>query len=237
MTQIKVLSAFTKIIFIASAISFFLSACSSSKEVQNYTLSGYDGIDVSRHNGRIDWKKVSKNRHIKYVFVKATEGYGHVDRNYLYNATQAHKHHIKVGIYHYFTSKSSAVKQFNWFKFHANQTWQDLTPVVDVEDINGWKSSKQLQDSLAVFVRLVKKHYNCLPIIYTYRNFYNAHLAPRFNHHYLFIASYSSRKPVITGATFDIWQYSDRGRIRGINGNVDLSRLSPKMSIKKMLLP
>lgn len=225
-------------IFILFVVLLLFSACKAREEVQNYTLTGYDGIDVSRHNGRIDWKKVSKNRNIKYVYIKATEGYGHVDRNYLFNATQAHKHRLKVGIYHYFTSKNSAVKQFSWFKFHANQTWQDLIPVVDVEDMNGWKSNKQLQDSLAVFVRLVKAHYNRLPIIYTHRNFYNTHLAPRFNHHYLFIASYSSRMPIIVGgASFDIWQYSDKGRIKGIDGYVDLSRMSKKMNLKKMLLP
>lgn len=220
-----------------SMIAFLLVSCKTKKQTVDYTLTGYDGIDVSRHNGRIDWKKVSKNRNIKYVFIKATEGYGHVDKNYLHNARQAHKHHLKVGIYHYFTSRSSALQQFNWFKQNANQTWQDLVPVVDVEEMQGWRDHKQLQDSLAVFVRLVKKHYGCLPIIYSNRHFYNANLSPRFNKHYLFIASYSSRAPILNGASYDIWQYSEKGRIRGIEGYVDLSRMSKKMTLKKMLLP
>lgn len=228
-----------KIIYVCWGLflAFSLTACKGSEQWATYSSMGYDGIDVSRHNGLIDWKQVSKNRNIKYVFVKATEGYGHVDKNYLYNAQQAHKYHLKVGIYHYFTSKSSAVAQFSWFRQHANRTWQDLAPVVDVEDIRGWKSSKQLQDSLAVFIRLVKQHYNCPPIIYTHRNFYNTYLAPRFNNHHLFIAAYSSREPRINGRTYSIWQYTDAGRIKGVKGNVDLSRLGRGMDIKKLLLP
>lgn len=218
-------------------MTMLLTACKSSERSVVYNATGYDGIDVSRHNGVIDWKKVSKNRNIKYVFVKATEGYGHVDKNYLYNAQQAHKHHLKVGIYHYFTSRSSAVAQFSWFRQQANRTWQDIAPVIDVEDIRGWKNSQQLQDSLAVFVRLVKKHYNCPPIIYTHRNFYNTHLAPRFNDHHLFIAAYSVREPRINGSDYSIWQYTDVGRINGVKGNVDLSRLGRGMDLKKILLP
>ena len=87
------------------------------------------------------------------------------------------------------------------------------------------------------FVRLVKKHYNKLPIIYTHQNFYNTYLNPRFNRHYLFIAAYRRTPPIINGANYDLWQFSDAGRVKGIKGNVDLSRLSKNMTVKKMLLP
>lgn len=224
------------VLVIALFSCLLFSSCKGGERISQQ-VKGYDGIDVSHHNGTIDWKKVSKDRNIKYVYIKATEGYGHVDKNYLYNAKQAHKHRLKVGIYHYFTSRSSAVAQFSWFRQHANRTWQDLAPVVDVEDIRGWKSSQQLQDSLAVFLRLVKKHYNCTPIIYTYSNFYNAHLASRFSNHYLFIAAYSAKEPILKGNAYNIWQYTDAGRIKGVRGNVDLSRLRKGMNVKKMLLP
>ena len=112
-----------------------------------------------------------------------------------------------------------------------------MVPVVDVEEFKGWRSKEQLQDSLMVFVRLVKKHYGKLPIIYTHQNFYNTYLYPRFNKHYLFIAAYRKTPPVIKGAVYDIWQYTDAGRVQGIKRNVDLSRLSAKMKIKQIILP
>lgn len=223
-----------------SLLLLLLSSCASHKQMaDNVTYStDYDGIDVSRHNGVIDWKAVRRyNKHIKYVYVKATEGTGHTDRRYIENAREAHRNGFKVGIYHYFTSRSSAHEQFDWFRSQANLTYQDLAPIVDVEDFKGWQSKQQLQDSLMMFTRLVKKHYNKLPIIYTHQNFYNTYLSPRFNRHYLFIAAYRRTAPVINGAKYDLWQFTDAGRVKGIKGSVDLSRMSDAMSLKKLLLP
>ena len=41
---------------------------------QNTTLNNYQGIDVSNHQGLIDWSLVSKDENIKFVYIKATEG-------------------------------------------------------------------------------------------------------------------------------------------------------------------
>lgn len=220
-------------------LCLFYSCASHKQATEGVTYStGYDGIDVSRHNGTIDWKAVRRyNKNIQYVYVKATEGTGHTDRRYIENAREAHRHGFKVGIYHYFTSRSSAHDQFNWFRSQANLTWQDLAPIVDVEDFKGWQSKQQLQDSLMMFARLVKQHYNKLPIIYTHQNFYNTYLAPRFNRHFLFIAAYRRSAPTINGAKYDMWQFTDQGRVRGIKGPVDLSRFSSTMTVKKLKLP
>ena len=37
------------------------------------TLNNYHGIDVSNHQGLIDWSLVSKDENIKFVYIKATE--------------------------------------------------------------------------------------------------------------------------------------------------------------------
>lgn len=48
---------------------------------QPYTRGGYDGIDVSKHNGVIKWKEIAKNKRIKFVYIRATHGKGYVDRH------------------------------------------------------------------------------------------------------------------------------------------------------------
>ena len=159
--------------FLPLLLLLLFTACACHREATDTRpySTGYDGIDVSRHNGTIDWKTVRRsNKNIRYVFIKATEGTGHVDRRYLDNAREAHRQGFKIGIYHYFTARSSAHEQFAWFRSQANLTYQDLAPIVDVEEFKGWKSKQQLQDSLMTFVRLVKKHYNKLPIIYTHQH-------------------------------------------------------------------
>jgi len=52
-------------------------------------------------------------------------------------------------------------------------------------------------------------------------------LAPEFNKYYIFIARYGTQKPVLKGnGNYNIWQYSEKGRIKGIKGTVDLNRFA-----------
>ena len=221
------------------AAGLFISSCSSSRHLKNeYALSptDYDGIDVSHYNGTIDWKAVSRNKNIKYVYVKATQGSGYLDPCYVSNVEGARRAGLKVGIYHYFTSRSSATAQFQWFRSQAIKTEQDLIPMVDVEEMKGWRDRLELQDSLMAFAHLVKKFYGTAPLLYTSQNFYNANLSPRFGKFWLFIAAYRKTEPSINGAAWNLWQFTDTGRVKGITGFTDLSKLSKKTKIKKLYL-
>lgn len=90
----------------------------------------YSGIDVSHHNGKINWKEVAKDSNIKFVYIKATTGSTHTDDCYAYNIKNARENGLKVGSYHFFTSYSSAHKQFENFKSVAKKASQDLIPMV-----------------------------------------------------------------------------------------------------------
>ena len=59
------------------------------------------GIDVSRHQGRIEWQKVPI-RDISFVYIKATEGATYIDPCFHYNIKGAAEAGFKVGAYHYF---------------------------------------------------------------------------------------------------------------------------------------
>jgi lysozyme len=77
--------------------------------------------------------------------------------------------------------------------------------------------------------------YGKKPIIYTSMGFYNEYLSPTFDNYPLMIARYSSKRPVLNGNTgYTIWQYSENGRVKGINGTVDLSRFSTNRSLKSI---
>ena len=56
----------------------------------------FDGIDVSKHQGVINWETLRKNPKIKYVYIKATEGSNLVDENYRTNIQNARKAGFKV---------------------------------------------------------------------------------------------------------------------------------------------
>ena len=197
----------------------------------------YNGIDVSKHQGTINWDVVRKDNKIQYVYIKATEGSDLVDERYKQNLQKARKLGFKVGSYHYLTNKSSVVNQFKNFASTATREDQDLIPVIDVEVCKQW-TAQQLRDSLKVFANMVEDYYGCKPIIYTYENFFRNNLGKAFADYPIFIAKYSrtsTELPNINGVKWILWQYSDNGRVNGITGRVDLSRFNKGHSINDIL--
>lgn len=211
---------------------FVWDACSSHKDIipQRTVVasSQYNGIDVSKYQGQINWKKVADDKKIQFVYVKATEGASRVDNKYAENIKKARKEGIKVGSYHYFISRKSAEEQFRNFKRYVDKSQQDLIPMVDVELKGNEQIDREtLQKRLAEFMRLVKDEYGVYPIVYSQYRFYNERLAPKFNKYHIFIARYSNNKPVLKGGgKYSIWQYTEKGKINGINGFVDLDRFA-----------
>lgn len=197
----------------------------------------YNGIDVSRHQGKINWETIKKNPKVQYVYIKATEGSDLIDDCYRYNIREARKAGLKVGSYHYLSNKSSATTQFRNFATTAVREEQDLIPVIDVEVCKQW-TPQQLRDSLMLFAKMVEDYYGCKPIIYTYETFYRSYLGKAFAHYPIFIAKYPktpNEKPNIEGAKWVMWQFSEKGRIPGINGCVDLSRFNTGRSLNDIL--
>lgn len=203
-----------------------------------FSQQTYCGIDVSHHNGKINWTEVAKDKNIKFVYIKATTGATHTDDRYAYNIKNARENGFKVGSYHFFTSYSSAHKQFDNFKAVAKKASQDLIPMVDVESSLGKWTKKQIQDSLLVFMRLCKAHYGVYPMVYSGQNVYNEYLAPRFNKFHLMLGKYNGKKPVILGTGhYTVWQYSEKGKVKGIPEKVDLSCFHSDYSVKTISMP
>lgn len=198
----------------------------------------YDGMDVSHHQGKIDWKKVAKKSDVKFVYIKATQGATVVDDKYAYNNREARKHGILCGAYHYFSSASSVKDQFRAFTRVVKKKDQDLIPVIDIEreGMKHW-SRKEIRRNLDEMIRLFRKHYGKAPIIYSQYIFYNEYLAPYYNHYILFLAKYSKGRPIIKGkGKVNIWQFTERGQIDGVKGRVDLNRMVGTSSIKMLKL-
>lgn len=193
-----------------------------------------DGIDVSHHQGQINWSKVPK---VQFVYIKATEGATYLDPMYKQNIKGARKNGQKVGSYHYFRTTSSVNEQFANFKKHIVKSEQDLIPMVDVEECKNWTKS-QFQDSLTKFCNLIKQHYGKLPMIYSVNSFYNGYCAPKFNNHYLMIGKFSNKRPIIFGlGHYTIWQYTEHATLTGISKEVDFDIFHSDNSIKDILLP
>ena len=198
----------------------------------------YNGIDVSKHNGKINWERVAADQKIQFVYIKATEGSSLVDKTYRRNITEARKNGLKVGSYHFFTSYKSPEEQYKNFKKHVKKGEQDLLPMVDVEEAgNRYAKREVLQQRLWAFMKLVKADYGEYPVLYSQYKFYNDLLAPDFNKCIIFIARYGSDVPTLRGGgKYNIWQYTERGKVDGIKGYVDLDRFENGTSLSDIEL-
>lgn len=110
--------------------SYIIKRASDKQWPQHDLTSGqysgsYDGIDISRHQGRIHWDELGEVKRLKFVFVKATEGINIQDPWYESNISYARKHQIPVGSYH-FLSKAPAALQFENFWAVYDEGKQDL---------------------------------------------------------------------------------------------------------------
>ena len=209
-----------------------LTSCEYHTQAQS--SNEYDGIDISHHNGDIDF--VSLPKRIKFIYIKATEGRTYTDPRYRQYIKGARSNGFKVGSYHYFRMTSSAHAQFEHIRKTIKKDEQDLTPMIDVENCDGHKKS-EVQDSLAVLIALMTSHYGAKPLIYGTMRSYNTYCAPKFNDHILYIGRYGSVKPQIKGTPQRvIWQFSEKGSVPGAKKKVDLCKFLNGLTIKDITL-
>lgn len=229
-TELKCITMNVSYRFILIIIIFLITSITVNGQNINY-----DGIDVSHHNGNISWGTVKQNKKIQFVYIKATEGETYTDPNYKVNFKNARKNGFKVGSYHLFRMTSGAHNQFRHFKKTVDKDKQDLIPMIDVETTDK-HSVKETRDSLRVFLKLVEKEYGEKPMIYGTNRSYNTICGIWFNRYKLYLGRYGKNPPLIKGKEhYLIWQYSEKGKIKGIPKNVDLCKFHPEQSIKDIV--
>ena len=189
---------------------------------------GYEihGIDISHHQGRIDWDKLKDQGMInkfpvRFIMIKATEGATQTDENFADNFYQAREYGFTRGAYHFYSVHSAAKDQAAYFIRQVHLENGDLPPVLDVEHKPKKQSDEDFRQSVLEWLDIVEKHYGVKPIIYTYYKFKLRYLnTPEFDGYPYWIAHYYVDKVEYTGP-WKFWQHTDAGRLPGIKGSVD----------------
>ncbi len=183
------------------------------------------GIDVSHHQGEINWKKLFYKEHydtiIHFVYCKATEGNSHVDTKWNYNRKTLNNLGIPNGAYHFFITKEAPRPQVNHFLNFWKKREVDLPPVLDVE--NEGFSDNDLREKMKIWLDEVEKRTGMRPIIYTSLNFYETKFKNHFPNHQFWIAAYSKKPDFINNKSILHWQFSENGILPGIDEEVDLN--------------
>jgi lysozyme len=191
---------------------------------------GYEihGIDISHHQGDIDWtelrdKGVINKSPIRFIMIKATEGSTQIDENFIDNFYQAREYGFTRGAYHFYSVHTSARQQAAFFIKNVKLENGDLPPVLDVEHKPKNQSDADFKASVLAWLDIVERHYGVKPIIYTYYKFKMRYLSdPVFNQYPYWIAHYYVDKVEYKGE-WKFWQHTDVGKLPGIKGNVDFN--------------
>lgn len=188
------------------------------------------GIDVSNHQGDIDWETV-KNSGVEFVFIRI--GYGHnreakimEDEKFRQNLEEARNAGLKVGLYFYSyaTEIWEAEEQANWIVKTLNGEKIDLPIVFDYET---WKSFPTYNINIVDLNKVAKRFLDILhdngyegmnySSKYYLNTIWNISEYPTWLAHYVSKTNYDK--------DFKVWQFSNTGEVPGINGFVDLDVL------------
>lgn len=194
-------------------------------------------LDVSHHQSKIDWKKVATQNTPKIdgVILKSSTGVGGLDTRVLYNATESQKNGLKVGYYHYCSLNDEnelddAQKEARWFiQVLKTLPIPDLPIVLDIEDPKILPSldDNEILSWIKTFFQTLETNGYKNYVLYSYKPFLDDHLPANHGLGYipLWIAQYrpTLTLPVGWGSHW-LWQYTDKGRVNGINTVVDLNK-------------
>lgn len=185
----------------ASLLACCLWACGPSGTAR------IDGVDVSRHQGPLDWVALRKAG-ARFAYIKATEGADWADPAYRAHESAARAAGVVVGAYHFFTFCSDPEKQAAWFLTRLHLRPGDLPPAVDVESAGNCAAgadADKLPGDLAAFNRRVAAAIGVRPLLYTTQAFHLRYLRGTEGLSPLWIRNTSTR-PLAVGK-WAIWQH------------------------------
>lgn len=191
------------------------------------------GIDVSRHQGEINWEKVASSD-VSYVFIRAgfrgsTEGKLTEDEYFKDNIEGALENDIQVGVYFYTqaVTQEEAVEEAE-FVLDLIEKYDVTYPVVlDLEEVTSstartvdMTQEDYTKAAIAFCERIKEAGYT--PMIYgNLKTFMIMLDMEQLEEYEKWFAYYET--PFYFPYEFSIWQYSSKGSVDGIDGNVDLN--------------
>lgn len=178
------------------------------------------GVDVSAYQGRVDWDILSE-QNIDFAYIKATEGSTFKDSCFEYNWKAASKTDLRIGAYHFFSFESSGEKQATNFIDSVDAIPEMLPPVIDVEYYGKYKNADSIDVSeirveLRNMINILKEEYGVNPVLYVSEETYNTIVTQEFSDCDIWYRSVYGK--IGGGVEWTFWQYSNRHRLNGYEG-------------------
>lgn len=193
--------------------------------------SGSMGIDVSKWNGSIDWNAV-KNSGVSYVIIRcgyrgSSTGALIEDPKFRSNIKGAKAAGLKVGVYFFSqaVNEVEAVEEASMAINLASGYGLNYPIFLDVESSGGRGDgiSKETRTEVCKAFCATVQNSGYSAGIYANKNWFSEKInTGSLTSYKIWLAQYASA-PTYSATRYDMWQYSSKGKVSGINGNVDMN--------------
>jgi len=181
------------------------------------------GVDASRYDGEVDWKKVYAAGY-RFAVIRATVGDYYTDPRFYTHWDGAKNAGMLVSAYHVVVATNYADKQISRYYSVLDKRKSDFPPVLDIERKDSTSKAVNaacIQDCCSQISKNDKRR----PIFYTAQYFWKDFVtsSPDWSKYDLWVASYST-KPYLPSdwTTWKFWQYAETGKVNGMGGNADV---------------
>lgn len=193
--------------------------------------SGNRGIDVSKYQGNIDWGAVAASG-INFAIIRvgyrgSASGALVQDPYFKKNISGATKAGIKVGLY-FFTqavNEAEAVEEASMAMSLASGYKVTYPIFIDTESASSGRAnglSKSARTAVVKAFCQTVRNGGYKAGVYASKSWYANQLnASALNGYCIWVAQYNSS--CTYSGKYDMWQYSSKGSVSGIKGNVDMN--------------
>ena len=191
-------------------------------------------MDVSRHQGTIDWAKVKASGQIDGVMIRAmgnsADGRSsapYTDPQFARSYAECKRLGIPCGAYGYFkaTSRAEADQELACFKKLLTGRSFELPVSVDIEDKAQQALGKAVLTDLVAYILGVVQSWGVYALLYTGLWFGSTFLymgGAALKPYDVWLAAYRTKRPAPSWP-FGMWQYTSTARVPGVGTNVDMS--------------
>jgi GH25 family lysozyme M1 (1,4-beta-N-acetylmuramidase) len=193
--------------------------------------AGSRGIDVSKWQGKIDWGAVASSG-ISFAIIRvgyrgASTGALVEDPYFKTNISGATKAGIKVGVY-FFTqaiSEAEAVEEASMVLSKISGYKITYPVFIDTENASNGRANGLDKNTrtavVSAFCRTIQNG-GYKAGVYASKNWYSEKLnASSLGSYCIWVAQYNSS--CTYSGRYNMWQYSSKGTVSGISGNVDMN--------------
>jgi len=193
-------------------------------------------IDISSHNGNIDWNKVKASGQVDAVILRLGYGIGYMDTKFIQNKNELERLGIPYSVYlfSYAENGNEALRESNFvvntiqdYNVHIASNifgiYYDLEDwVIKSTGENSYGISKDTyRNMITTFVNNTEKKL-CIKVrVYASKNYIETRFPSDVQGYATWVAQWNDT--LTYQGPYEGWQYTSSGNVPGISGNVDMS--------------